>query len=47
MELAQTEQHDLIHEAWGDVPQIDRVKLMLQYAHVVTNVRCVDCSNEL
>jgi hypothetical protein len=39
MELSQSEQQELVQEAWGDVPNADRSKLLLQYTHVVTNVR--------
>jgi hypothetical protein len=39
MELTQSETQELVNEAWGDVPQNERQKLLLQYMHVVTNVR--------
>jgi hypothetical protein len=38
-ELTQSETQELVNEAWGDVPQNERQKVLLQYMHVVTNVR--------
>jgi hypothetical protein len=42
--LTEAEQNEVFQDAWGDVAMPDRHKILLQYAHVVTNVRYV-CNN--
>jgi hypothetical protein len=39
--LTEADQQEVLQEAWGDVPVAERTKLLLQYTHVVTNVRYV------